>query len=261
MDSGHRLPDRGTAIVTGARRGIGAAAAAALASAGFTVVIVDLVADEAAEATVAKIKAEGGRVSFLRADVGDLDEHPRIVEAAKRFGPISCLVNNAGVNVPVRGDMLETTPEVLDAVVGVNLRGTFFLTQAVAREMVADPVPSTPRSVIVVSSANAAMVSPEKAAYCLSKSALSMLTALFAARLADNGIDVFEVRPGLIKTEMSRKVWDSYGDAIKSGVSLTRRWGESEDVGQVIGALASGALPFCTGTVVPVGGGLHVHRL
>jgi NAD(P)-dependent dehydrogenase (short-subunit alcohol dehydrogenase family) len=252
---------RGTAIVTGGRRGIGGATGVALAKAGFDVVLVDVIEDEAGAETLELIETAGGRALFLRADVADIEMHEAILDRSiAAFGPVTCLVNNAGRNVPVRGDMLETTPLVFDQVMGLNLRGTFFLTQRVAKHMLAAPSAAR-RSIIVVSSANAAMTSPEKAAYCLSKSALPMLTRLFAARLGEAEIDVFEIQPGLIRTRMSEAVWETYGKAIAAGASLTRRWGEAEDVGQAIASLATGALPFSTGTMVPVGGGLHVHRL
>ena len=252
----------GTALVTGARRGIGAATSQALARNGFAVAKVDLVHDEAADETLNLISEEKGRALFIEGDIADLDAHATILNQAAKLGPLTCVVNNAGMQVPVRGDMLETTPDTFDRVLDVNLRGTFFLTQSAARQMVAEKDGDGPRSIVVVSSANAAMSSPEKAAYCLSKSALSMLVKLFATRLAEHGIDVFEIQPGMIKTKMSEAVWETYGSTIAEGkASLTRRWGQPEDVGKVIASLASGKLPFCTGTVVPVGGGLHVHRL
>lgn len=255
-------PDRGTALVTGGRRGIGGATAVHLAHAGFRVAVVDVVEDEDAAAIVKAIEEAGTAGLFLKGDLADIGRHAEWIETVTdRFGPITCLVNNAGVNVPKRGDMLEATPDAFDQVVGVNLRGTFFLTQQVARHMLATANRGVRQSMIVVSSANAAMVSPEKAVYCLSKSALPMLAQLFAARLGEAGIDVFEIQPGLIKTQMNKAVWETYGAAIEAGASLTRRWGTPDDVAQVATALATGALPFTTGTMVPVGGGLHVHRL
>jgi NAD(P)-dependent dehydrogenase (short-subunit alcohol dehydrogenase family) len=255
--------DRGTAIVTGGRRGIGAAVAMGLAEAGFAVAIVDIVEDEAAATTLRTIRSGGGRGLFLRADIADIEGHQRLIETiTTEFGPLTCLVNNAGIQVPVRGDLLDTEPEVFDRLVGVNLRGTFFLTQAVARAMIAAPGPvGAYRSITVISSANAGMTSIEKGPYCLSKSALPMLTSLFATRLAEHSIDVFEVQPGLIRTEMTSVVRTAYGQQIAAGISPYRRWGEAEEVGAVIRTLASGQLPFSTGTMVPVGGGLNIHRL
>lgn len=251
----------GVAIVTGGRRGIGAAIAIALAKAGFNLALVDTVEDEASNQTVAEINKDGARSDFICGDISDVEQHAALIKRAASLGPITCLVNNAGVNMPVRGDMLETTPEVFDRLLDVNLRGTFFLTQAVARHMLNEPSGGLHRSITIISSANAVMVSPEKGAYCISKAALAMTAKLFAARLGEAGIDVFEVQPGLIRTQMNQAVWESYGKSIEAGMSITRRWGEADDVGQVVAALAVGTLPFCTGATVPVGGGLHVHRL
>jgi len=250
---------RGTAIVTGGRRGIGEGVALALARCGFDILVVDAVEDEAGKQTLAAIAREGRRADFVLCDVADLDAHGTVISRAAELGPVSCLVNNAGINL--RGDMLDVTPEAFDRIVSVNMRGTFFLTQAVAKHMLANQAPAFRRSIVIVSSANATMVSPEKAVYCMTKSALAMTAQLYAARLADNDIDAYEVRPGFIKTKMSEPVWDSYGRAIEAGASLTRRWGTPDDIGGVVAALATGQLPFCTGAAIPVGGGLHVHRL
>lgn len=256
-----RNADSGVAVVTGGRRGIGAATALALAREGYSVAVLDVEEDDRAYETIREVRATGARAEFFRSNIADVAGHASLVgDIVKKLGAISCLVNNAGRNVPVRGDMLETTPETFDAVLDVNLRGTFFLTLEVARSMLVSER-KMHRSIFVVSSANAAMVSPEKAAYCLSKSALPMLTGLFAARLAPAGIDVYEIQPGLIKTDMNRAVWEKYDEAIKQGASLTPRWGTPEDVGTVITSIATGKLPFATATTIPVGGGLHVHRL
>lgn len=255
-------PERGAAIVTGGRRGIGAASAMALAQSGFSVAVVDVEEDDSAAATLAAIRARGGRGFFIRSDISDLSRHDEIVARTTReYGPVTCLVNNAGLQVSVRGDLLDTTPEVFDQLVATNLRGTFFLTLAVARAMISCPAPGSYRSIVVVSSANATLTSGEKAAYCVSKSALPMVTRLFATRLAEHKIDVFEVQPGLIRTDMTKTVRASYGQAIDAGLSPYRRWGEAAEVGLVISTLACGLLPFSTGAVIPVGGGLHIHRL
>lgn len=258
---GEHCTERGVAVVTGGRRGIGAATALALGREGYAVAILDVEEDEQSRETLKALCAADVEAEFFRANIADVDRLAGLVAAIQaRLGTISCLVNNAGRNVPVRGDLLDTTPEVFDSVVGVNLRGTFFLTLQVARCMLASKE-DVRRSIFVVSSANATMVSPEKAAYCLSKSALPMLTGLYSARLAPAGIDVYEIQPGLIKTDMNRSVWAKYDQAIQEGASLTRRWGTPEDVATVITSIATGKLPFTTATTIPVGGGLHVHRL
>lgn len=267
------MKSRGTAVVTGGRRGIGGATALALAAQGYAVAVVDMVEDDDARETMQSLEKAGERAMFVLGDISDIDAASRdggwLDQIEGRLGAITCLINNAGMNVPVRGDLLDTTVDVFDQVLGVNLRGTFFLTLAVAKRMAAGAKVEaelgtegkTARSIFVVSSANASMVSPEKGAYCISKSALPMLAGLFAARLGEYGVDVYEIQPGLIKTKMNTAVWERYGKAIAEGASLTRRWGTPEDVGQVITSIATGLLPFTTGTMVPVGGGLHVHRL
>ena len=253
--------DRGVAVVTGGRRGIGAATALALGREGYAVAIVDIEEDAQALETLKDLQFAAVDAAFFRANIAQIEEFPALVaDIQKQLGPISCLVNNAGRNVPVRGDLLDTTPEVFDAVMDVNLRGTFFLTLQVARHML-QAGDEVRRSLFVVSSANTSMVSIEKAAYCLSKSALPMLTGLFAARLATAGIDVYEIQPGLIKTDMNRAVWAKYDQAIEAGVSLSPRWGTPQDVATVIASIAIGKLPFTTAATIPVGGGLHVHRL
>jgi len=251
----------GVAIVTGGRRGIGAAIASALAHEGFDIALNDIVEDEDSDRLIAELKDIGVKANFVAGDISDLKCHSALIERAGSLGKITCLANNAGINMPVRGDMLDTSAEVFDRLLGVNLRGPFFLSLAVARHMLETAEKTAHRSIIFISSANATMVSPEKGVYCLSKAGLAMAAKLFAARLGEAGVDVFEVQPGLIRTKMNQAVWESYGKLIDAGASLTRRWGEAQDVGKVVAALATGAMPFCTGATVPVGGGLHVHRL
>lgn len=249
-----------TALVTGGRRGIGRAIAFALADVGFDIAINDVVHDATLEETMAGVEARGARVHFVQADISQLESHAAMLDTVEgALGPIGCLVNNAGVQVPARVDLLETTPAVFDRLVGVNLRGTFFLTQETARRMLDDE--GEGRSIITISSINAAMASLEKAPYCISKAALSMSCQLFAVRLAAHGIAVFEIRPGLIRTDMTAEVRDSYGAAIADGLSPITRWGEPEEVASAAAALATGAMPFSTGGIYNIDGGLQLARL
>jgi NAD(P)-dependent dehydrogenase (short-subunit alcohol dehydrogenase family) len=249
-----------TALVTGSRRGIGRAIAFALADAGFAVAINDIVQDGALKETLAGLDARGATAHFVQADIAQLESHAAMLDAVEAaLGPIGCLVNNAGVQVPARVDLLETTPAVFDHLIGVNLRGTFFLTQAVAKRMLAGE--GEGRSIITISSTNAAMASLEKAPYCLSKAGLSMSSQLFALRLAADGIAVFEIRPGLIRTDMTAMVRDTYSAAIADGLSPITRWGEPEDVARAVAALATGAMPFSTGGIYNIDGGLQLARL
>ncbi len=185
------MSDRKVAIITGARRGIGRATAFAMAEAGFDLLITDIAEDADATATMAGLKERGGRHDFLAGDISDLAFHEVLVEAVyDKYSRLDCLVNNAGV-MSTRGDLLDTAADDFDRVLGINLRGTFFLTQLVARRMIAEDETRQGRSIVTVTSANAVMTSPEKAPYCISKSALTMVVQLFAVRLAMHGIAAF----------------------------------------------------------------------
>lgn len=251
---------RPLALVTGGRRGIGRAACAALARKGFDILAADI-EEAGAEETGALVEAAGGAFAFRRLDVARNDGHADFVASVHgELGGIDCLVNNAGVGAMRRGDLLEVTPESWDRTFAVNARGTFFLTQAVAARMLDAPAGAR-RSIVFVTSANAALVSPDRGEYCASKTAASMLSRLFALRLAEHGIAVHEVRPGVIRTDMTAPVAARYEQRIAAGLSPIRRWGEAEDVGRAIAALAAGELPFSTGDAFHVDGGLHVGRL
>jgi len=252
--------ERPVAIVTGARRGIGAAIAVSLAGSGFDVAITDI-ADDGADATLTAISAAGVQARFVRNDIADVADHPRVLDDLIGWrGGIDCLVNNAGISAPKRGDLLELTPQAFDQVLGINLRGTFFFTQAVAQRMVAAPA-AGPRSIITISSVNAELASPERGEYSISKAGLAMLTKLFALRLAADGIAVFEVRPGVIRTSMTQVVAEKYERRIADGLVPMGRWGAPQDVGEAVAGLASGRFAFSTGSVLHVDGGLAVPRL
>jgi len=247
-----------TALVTGARRGIGRSICVALARRGFDIVLTDVVKDEDATTTCALIRDEGQDALFIQSDLSDIASHANVVEEALRFkGSIECLVNNAGIGSPSRGDLLDVSPQAFDTVLGVNLRGTFFMTQAVARHM-SSTRSNSARSIVTVTSVSADMASPERAEYCLSKSALPMMTRLFALRLAVANVGVFEVRPGIIRTPMTSGVADKYEARFREGLVPAGRWGESDEVGQAVATLADGLLPFATGSVVNVDGGLSI---
>jgi NAD(P)-dependent dehydrogenase (short-subunit alcohol dehydrogenase family) len=255
------MPSRPVALVTGARRGIGAAIAVALARTGFDVAITDLKEDADALATLEGIKAAGGAGVFLRSDLADTKDHARLVEeAVAQCGAIDCLVNNAGVASPARGDLLDMPLQAFDQVMAVNLRGTFFFTQAVARHMAAQAA-GKPRSIVTISSVSAELASPERGEYCVSKAGLAMVTRLFALRLAAHDIAVFEVRPGVIRTPMTAAVAEQYEQRIAAGLVPMGRWGEPEDIGDTVAGLASGRFRFATGSVIHLDGGLSIARL
>jgi NAD(P)-dependent dehydrogenase (short-subunit alcohol dehydrogenase family) len=251
----------GAVLVTGARRGIGRAIAYAFAEAGRDIVVNDIVEDAAARETLDTISAHGARARFLQGDIGDLSMTEALVEKAfAAFGGLDVLVNNAGISVGRRGDMLEVAPESFDRLIAVNLRGPFFLTQAVARRWLGEP-PVASRSIVNIASANAYMASIDRAEYCLSKTGVSMMTKLYAVRLAEAGIGVFEIRPGVIRTDMTAVASERYDRLIAEGLTPVRRWGEPQDIGRVALALASGDFHFSTGETVHVDGGLHIARL
>lgn len=251
---------RPVAIVTGGLRGIGRACAEALADRGFDIVVADL-AEAAGRELEDALAFHGARLAYVRCDIADLSTHAGVVDAAlAAFGRIDCLVNNAGIGAPVRADLLELKPENFDRVLSVNLRGTVFLTQAVAKAMLAGDGTAL-RSIVTVTSVSAGMASPERADYCVSKAALSMWVKNLALRLAAEGISVFEVRPGIIRTDMTAGVAERYDRLIADGLVPARRWGEGADVGAVVAALAAGRMGFATGSVINADGGLSVPRL
>ncbi len=253
---------RPLALVTGANRGIGRAISVWLARGGYDIVGVDLAENHDTTVTRREVQQQGARVAWVAADIADLELHEGVVDAAYELGGrLDVLVNNAGISVARRGDVLDVTPESFDRVLDVNLRGTFFLSQAAARRMLADDSGATARAVITVTSANAIIASPDRAEYCLSKTALSMMVRILALRLADAGIASYEVRPGIIRTDMTRVATERYDRLIGEGLTPIRRWGEPDDVGRAVAALASGAIPFTTGEAVHVDGGLHIQRL
>jgi NAD(P)-dependent dehydrogenase (short-subunit alcohol dehydrogenase family) len=253
------------ALVTGGSRGIGRGIVAELAGLGLSVAVNYRADHAAAEEACREAEARGAPKAVpFQADVAVLDQGRGLIDAVlDAFGRVDVLVNNAGVAPAARLDLLETTPESWDRVLGINLRGPFFLTQAVARTMVEqlrDGTVAEP-SIVFITSVSSQFVSINRADYCISKAGLSMAVQLFAARLAEPGINVYEVRPGIIATDMTGPVQADYERRIKAGLTPIRRWGQANDVGQAVAALASGALRFSTGEVINVDGGLHILRL
>ena len=245
------------ALVTGGQQGIGLGIARALAGAGWEVVIA-AERPEGDGAVTDALAELGAGARYLRHDLADLAAVPALVEAA---GRIDAYVSNAGVPARVRGDMLALEPQNFDWTMDINLRGAFFLAQAMARRMIGRPPEARAGTMIFVTSVSAEMASPERAEYCISKAAASMMARLFAARLAPEGIGVFELRPGIIDTAMTAGVRDRYQPMIEGGLVPARRWGTPGDIGQIALALAEGRMGFATGAVIPVDGGLSIPRL
>jgi len=253
------MRERPVALITGGRRGIGQGIALVLAEAGFDLVIVDLERDADAEATLAGIAERGAQASFIAANIADVAAQPGVVEAAfGAFRRLDCLVNNAGVSALSRGDLLDVSIESYDRCLNVNLRAAFFLTQRIARRLLEQaPLDAgPPRSIVTITSVNAEVPSINRGEYCISKAGASMLTRLFALRLAPHGIGVFEVRPGIIRTPMTAPVAERYEQEIARGITPIARWGEPADVGRAVATAATGGLPFSVGQVIYVDGGL-----
>jgi NAD(P)-dependent dehydrogenase (short-subunit alcohol dehydrogenase family) len=253
---------RPVVLVTGARRGIGRATCVALAAAGYDVLGCD-VTGEGFEETARAVRQAGGRFTYRLTDLSDTDAIAPLADWAwGEGGGVEALVNNAGVGALSRGDLLDMTPHSWDRCMDVNARAPLFLSAAVARRMIAPEAPRRgPRGIIVISSANATMASPERTEYSASKAAASMVARCLALRLAEDGIPVHEVRPGVIRTDMTAPVAARYDERIAAGLSPIRRWGEPEDVARAVAGLLTGAIPFSTGDAFHVDGGLHLHRL
>jgi 3-oxoacyl-[acyl-carrier protein] reductase len=252
------------ALVTGGSRGIGRAICCELAAAGYTVAIVYRADTDSANDTAASIRHAGGLAEVVQADVSLSEDRVRLIETVRsRFGRCDLLVNNAGVAPKQRKDILLTTEESYDFVMAVNLKGPFFLTQRVAGWMI-EQLRDDPRRqcrIINIGSISAFTSSPNRGEYCLSKAGLNMMTKLYADRLAEYGIGVFEVQPGIIATDMTAGVKEKYDALITGGLTPIQRWGQPEDVARAVAAIARGDFDFAPGQVFHVDGGFHLRRL
>lgn len=249
------------ALVTGGSRGIGKGIALKLAKDGYCIVIAN---KTKSQETMDEIKAIGAPCLFIETDISQKESRVHLVETCiKEFGHIDVLVNNAGVAPKVRADMLETTEESMDFVLDINLKGTFFLSQLVANKMI-EGIKSgeqeSPRIINIssISSYTSSVMRPE---YCISKAGISMMTKLFADRLAEYGVLVYEVSPGIIMTDMTSKVKEKYDKLIGDGLTPIKRWGYPEDVANAVSSLCSDGFVFSTGQVINVDGGFHLRRL
>jgi NAD(P)-dependent dehydrogenase (short-subunit alcohol dehydrogenase family) len=269
------------ALVTGGSRGIGFGIAEKLAAEKWDLVINGVREESAVAEPLAQLRAHGVKVGYARGDIGSAEGRASILavthafcgsELARDGSPSSgfrpqvsgfLLVNNAGVAPKVRADLLETSEESYDYVIDTNLKGTFFLTQVFARDMVAAKKadPKFAAMIINITSISATVVSINRGEYCIAKAGLSMMSQLFATRLGPDGIPVYEVRPGIIKTDMTANVTEKYDKLIAGGLNIQPRWGQPSDVGAVVASLARGDFPFSTGQVVMVDGGLTIPRL
>lgn len=249
-----------TALVTGGGRGIGAGICDALASDGWAVAFTGRKqAEEMAQRLEALRSLGAPDTAYFQSDVSDLDAHEPLLDAIfAKFGRLDALVNNAGVAPQVRLDVLETTPESFDRLLNTNLRGPFFLTQAAARRFVANKTPAT---IVNVGSISATVASVSRGEYCISKAGVAMATSLWATRLAAEGICVYEVRPGVIHTDMTGPVREKYDRLLAEGLAPQARWGEPEDIGRAVAMLLRGDLAYSTGQVINIDGGMTLQRL
>lgn len=245
-----------TAIVTGARRGIGKAIALALANAGFDLAILDLEQSQELADVAGEISSLGRKAVAIGGDIAEPEDHARILDlASSAIGPLTTLVNNAGVSVASRGDLLDVSKESYDRCLHVNTRGTFFLTQEFARRLL-NVSANTHRSVITVSSANAVAPSVNRGEYCISKAGVSMMSKLFAARLSNDGIGVYEIQPGFVETDMTAPSKAKYDKLIEEGLTVIKRFGKPEEVARIAVTLATGLLPYTSGQIIQADGGL-----
>ncbi len=252
------------ALVTGGSRGIGFGIAKHLVANGYRVAINGEREDSLVADTLDELRSPGADVIYARGDVSDTDARARIMaQTLDAFGRLDVLVNNAGITSPGRKDILEATEAGFERVVGVNLRGPFFLAQAAANQMIRqrEQEPDFRGVIVNITSINAIVATVNRGDYCLSKAALSMGTKLWATRLAEFNIDVFEIRPGIIATDMTTPVTEKYDKLIAEGLTLQRRWGQPEDIGSAVAALARGDIPYATGQVLTIDGGLTMITL
>ena len=253
-----------TALITGAGRGIGHGIALCLAREGVNVAIMDVLPEEAVAENLQRLADEGAEVLFCRGDVTSAEDRAQVLsDVEARFGGLNVLVNNAGVAPKVRADILEAGEESYDWVMGINLKGPYFLTQAAANWMIRQQQADAAFDgcIVNVSSISATVASPSRGEYCLSKAGVSMATRLWAVRLGEFGIPVYEVRPGVIRTDMTAVVTEKYDKLIAEGLCLQKRWGLPEDIGRTVAMMVRGDIAYSTGQVIMVDGGLDVSRL
>ena len=247
------------AMVTGGTRGIGFGIVKELYEDGFSVACLGRTSNKEVDSL---IESSQGKVQFVSVDISDIDKIKKgVEEVISKFGRIDVLVNNAGVAPKERNDILQTTPESFEFVINTNLKGTYFMTQTVANVMIKQDTNNFPPKIINVSSMSAYTSSTNRGEYCISKAGISMVTTLFADKLSEHGILVYEVRPGIIKTDMTSGVSGKYDTLIEGGLLPIKRWGTPQDIAGVVSLLSSPKMCYSTGDVINVDGGYHIRRL
>ncbi|HEX7137550.1 MAG TPA: 3-ketoacyl-ACP reductase [Vicinamibacterales bacterium] len=258
-------PERPVAIVTGGTRGIGLGIARALVRSGWDLALCGMRREDEVGGVLGDLRSAGANVTYTAMDVSRTEEHEAFVAAVlARWGRVNGLVNNAGRAPRVRADLLQASADSFDEVLRANLYGPYFLAQHVARALVSQRSRDTtsPASIVFVTSVSATLASTNRGEYCVSKAGLAMAAQLFALRLAESGVGVYDVRPGIITTDMTAASKAAYDKRIaEEGLVPERRWGTPDDVGRVVAALMRGDLPYSTGSVVTVDGGLSIPRL
>jgi len=259
------MPDARVALITGGSRGIGRGIALAVAREGYDIVINHFDPDDAnAEKTAKEIEALGRRCIASKGDIGSAEYRADLVDLVRaECGRINLLANNAGVAPSVRADILEASEESFDRLIRINLKGPYFLTQAVANWMIGERKADPDMLLAIVNTASISSYtsSPGRGEYCVSKAGVSMMTKLYADRLAEYGVNVYEIRPGIVATDMTAPVKEKYDKLIAEGLAPIRRWGTPEDIGKTVAAVARGDFPFSTGQVFDLDGGFHLRRL
>ena len=252
-----------TAIVTGGSRGIGYGIAKQLGEDGYNIAILDVNDPQEYRENLDALAKAGVDYYYQQGSITEKADRERFVAAVvEKYGDIDVLVNNAGVAPKIRNDILEMTEESFDYVVGTNTKGTMFMTQLVARQMLTQEVKGRRRGVIVnISSSSVAVSSVSRGEYCISKAGVAMITMLFADRLAAHDIQVYEIRPGVIETDMTSVVHKKYSDLIEQGVFPIARWGQPEDIAGAVSAFCSDKFLYSTGNYIDLDGGFHIRKL
>ncbi|UZD22584.1 3-ketoacyl-ACP reductase [Algoriphagus halophytocola] len=252
------------ALITGGSRGIGLGIAKQLAKEGIDLAINGVREEASVQETLAELRGSGVKVEYLQGNIALKEDRTSILEGLQaKFGKIDILVNNAGVAPRTRSDIFDITEEDFDHLMDINQKGTFFLTQAIAKWMtdLKAEHPESAISIVNITSISATVASTTRAAYCMAKSSLAMMSQVLAVKMAQAGIPVYEIRPGVIETDMIEKVRETYHKGVKSGMTLEPRMGEPKDIGKVVAALVRGDLPYSTGQVIVVDGGMTVPRM
>lgn len=251
-------------LITGGSRGIGKGIALAFLKAGYSVAINGVRPESEVQNTLKELEQVGGPVIYCQGNIGLTEDRVKMVQCiTSNFGELNVLINNAGIAPPERNDILEATERSYDLVLNTNLKGSYFLTQAFANLMIKQKQndPNSATTIINVSSVSATIPSVNRGEYCLSKAGVAMATKLWAVRLAEYEIPVYEIQPGIIKTDMTAGVVEKYDQLIKEGLTLEKRWGTPEDIGTAALALATGSIPYATGQVIQIDGGLTQQKL